>query len=42
LLKAFGSLGEIEKASTEQLAAVKGMNKKAAQAVYDFFHGASC
>jgi excinuclease ABC subunit C len=38
LLKAFGSLGEIEKASTEQLAAVKGMNKKAAQAVYEFFH----
>jgi excinuclease ABC subunit C len=42
LLKAFGSLQEIEKATPEQLAAVKGMNKKAAQAVYDFFHGASC
>ncbi|HPU36107.1 MAG TPA: excinuclease ABC subunit UvrC, partial [Bacillota bacterium] len=38
LLKAFGSLAEIEKASLEELAAVKGMNKKAARAVYDFFH----
>ncbi len=38
LLRAFGSLREIEKATPEQLAAVKGMNKKAAQAVYEFFH----
>jgi len=38
LLKAFGSIQEIEKASLEELAAVKGMNKKAAQAVYEFFH----
>lgn len=38
LLKTFGSLREIEKATPEQLAAVKGMNKKAAQAVYEFFH----
>lgn len=38
LLKAFGSLREIEKATPEQLAVVKGMNKKAAQAVYEFFH----
>ncbi len=38
LLKAFGSLAEIKKASLEELAAVKGMNKKAARAVYDFFH----
>lgn len=38
LLKAFGSLAEIEKATPEQLAAVKGMNKKAARAVYEFFH----
>ena len=38
LLKAFGSLAEIEKATPEQLAAVKGMNKKAAQAIYEFFH----
>ncbi|NPV73144.1 MAG: excinuclease ABC subunit UvrC [Pelotomaculum sp.] len=39
LLKAFGSVAEIEKATPEQLAAVKGMNKKAARAVYEFFHG---
>lgn len=39
LLKAFSSLAEIEKASPGELAAVKGMNKKAARAVYDFFHG---
>jgi len=38
LLKAFGTLAEIEKASPGELAAVKGMNKKAARAVYDFFH----
>jgi excinuclease ABC subunit C len=38
LLKTFGSLQEIEKATPEQLAAVKGMNKKAAHAVYEFFH----
>lgn len=38
LLKAFGSLKEIEKATPDQLAAVKGMNKKAARAVYEFFH----
>ena len=38
LLNAFGSLAEIEKATAEQLAAVPGMNKKAAQAVYNFFH----
>ncbi len=39
LLAAFGSLEEIEKASLEELAAVKGMNKRAARAVYDYFHG---
>ncbi len=38
LLKEFGSLQEIEKATAEQLAAVKGMNKKAAMAVFEFFH----
>lgn len=38
LLKAFGSLPELEQATVEQMAAVKGMNKKAARAVYDFFH----
>jgi excinuclease ABC subunit C len=38
LLKDFGSLQEIEQATPDQLAAVKGMNKKAAQAVYALFH----
>jgi excinuclease ABC subunit C len=38
LLKAFGSLSEIEKATPEQLAGVEGMNRKAARAIYDFFH----
>jgi len=38
LLKAFGSLSEIEKATPEQLATVPGMNKKTARAVYEFFH----
>ena len=38
LLKAFGSLKEIEKATPEQLAAVKGMNKKSALAIHTFFH----
>lgn len=38
LLKAFGSLADIEKATAEQLAAVEGMNRKAARAVFDFFH----
>jgi len=38
LLKAFGSLQEIKKATPEQLAAIEGMNKKTAQAVYEFFH----
>lgn len=44
LLKDFGSLPEIERATLEQLASVKGMNKKAARAVYDFFHpvGSGC
>lgn len=38
LLKTFGSLKEIEKATPEQLAAVKGMNKKSALAIHTFFH----
>ncbi|MDF9408175.1 excinuclease ABC subunit UvrC [Pelotomaculum isophthalicicum JI] len=37
LLKAFGSISGIEKASLEDLTAVKGMNKKAALAIYEFF-----
>ena len=39
LLAAFGSLEEIESASVEELAAVKGMTKRAARAVYEYFHG---
>lgn len=38
LLKAFGSLEKIKKATPEELAQVPGMNRRAAQAVYDFFH----
>jgi len=38
LLKAFGSISGIEKASLQDLTAVKGMNKKAALTVYEFFH----
>lgn len=38
LLQAFGSVAGIEKASLEELTAINGMNKKAALAVYEFFH----
>ncbi|MCL2336526.1 MAG: excinuclease ABC subunit UvrC [Firmicutes bacterium] len=38
LLKAFGSLDKIRAAGLEELAAVPGMNRKAAVAVYDYFH----
>lgn len=38
LLKTFGSLEGIRQASVEELAGAPGMNKKAAQAVYDHFH----
>lgn len=37
LWKAMGSLAKIKAASVEELAAVTGMTKPAAQAVYDFF-----
>lgn len=37
LLKAFGGIEEIKKAGLEELAAVPGMNHRAAQAVYSFF-----
>jgi len=33
----FGSLGNIKEASVEELAAVEGMNRPAAEAVYNFF-----
>lgn len=37
LLKAFGSLKNIKAASVEELSRVEGMNKKAAEEVYNFF-----
>ncbi|WIV13493.1 excinuclease ABC subunit UvrC [Proteiniborus sp. MB09-C3] len=37
LLKAFGSVDNIKKATIEELADIEGMNKLAAQQVYDFF-----
>jgi excinuclease ABC subunit C len=37
LLKHFGSISEIKKASQEELAEVEGMNSRAAQNVYDHF-----
>ncbi|MGB9803669.1 excinuclease ABC subunit UvrC [Desulfofundulus sp.] len=39
LLKAFPSLEDIARATVEELAAVPGMNRAAALAVYRFFHG---
>lgn len=38
LLKAFGTVEAISKADVRDLLKVKGMNKKAAEAVYYFFH----
>lgn len=37
LWRAFRSFDEMKKASVEELARVKGMNKRSAQSVYDFF-----
>lgn len=37
LWRAFRSFDEMKKASVEELARVKGMNRRAAQSVYDFF-----
>ncbi len=37
LMKAFGSIDAIKKASEEELARVPGMNARAAEAVYEFF-----
>lgn len=37
LWRAFRSFDEMKKASVEELSQVKGMNKRAAQSVYDFF-----
>jgi excinuclease ABC subunit C len=38
LLQVFGGIEGIKKASVEELSRVPGMNTKAAQAVYDYFH----
>ena len=38
LLKHFGDLESIKKASIEDLKEVKGMTEKAASNVYDYFH----
>ena len=38
LLKEFGTLENIKKASVEQLAKTEGMNLKTAQNVYDYYH----
>ncbi|SHE29179.1 Excinuclease ABC subunit C [Desulfofundulus australicus DSM 11792] len=39
LLRAFPSLEDMARATVEELAAVPGMNRSAARAVYRFFHG---
>jgi excinuclease ABC subunit C len=39
LLKQFGSLARLRSAGLEELAAVPGMNRKAAAALYDFLRG---
>jgi excinuclease ABC subunit C len=41
LLKTFGSIDKIREASIEELATVEGMNKSAAEAVYNFFRNRS-
>ncbi len=38
LLKAFGSIKGIREASLDEIKKVEGMNEKAAEAVYEFFH----
>ena len=38
LMKHYGSLDALKEAEVEELAKLPSMNKKAAQAVYDFFH----
>lgn len=38
LMKGFQTLDDIRKADVEKLASVEGMNRKAAQQVFDFFH----
>jgi len=38
LLKHFASIAQIKKATVEELSKVEGMNAKAAQSVYEYFH----
>lgn len=38
LMRTFGSVDKIREAGLDELAAVPGMNRKAARAVYDYFH----
>jgi excinuclease ABC subunit C len=38
LLKEFGSVENIKTKSVEELSTVSGMNTKAAEAVYNYFH----
>lgn len=38
LMTAFDSAEEMSRATEEQLAAVSGMNRAAAKALYDYFH----
>jgi excinuclease ABC subunit C len=37
LMKAFGSVEKMKKASLEELSEVKGMNRKSAEALIQFF-----
>jgi excinuclease ABC subunit C len=39
LMKHFGDVNKIKKASVEELKSIEGMNLKSAQSVYDFFRG---
>jgi len=41
LMRAFGSVDKIRGAGLDELAAVPGMNRKAARAVYDYFNSSS-
>ena len=38
LVKSIGSVENIRKASADELGAVKGVNKKTARNIYDYFH----
>ena len=38
ILKEFGTIDNVKNASVDELAKIKGMNKKAAANVYDYYH----